>query len=365
MDDSRWFTHLYPLVLTVFTMKNIDTIYDCLIIGAGISGLAAATEVQEAGFNTLLLDKSRGVGGRMATRRIGDAVLDHGSPFFCLSPAGADTLDQILSSWREEGLLKTIRGAGNKSYHFGANGMNSLAKHIAKDLKVHRQSKVTSLHKDDELWRILLEGGSSYSSRTVVLTPPVPQSLDILKNGGTTLGLESQEKLGSIGYEKCIAILAVLNGNSTLSSERIEFAHPDNPVVHLVVDNKEKGISPNKSAVTIFCRPDFSDINFARDDEYILSHAFSSIDFLLPRQRVHEAQVHRWRYSQAKSTINEPFHVIANDPSLMFCGDGFLNTGISGAFESGQIAGMAMSDYLFHTCSSPYETERLKWFLRL
>ena len=55
---------------------------DAIVIGAGISGLAAATELAKAGCRTIVLEKSRGIGGRMATRRVGPAVCDHGAQFF-------------------------------------------------------------------------------------------------------------------------------------------------------------------------------------------------------------------------------------------------------------------------------------------
>ena len=42
---------------------------DAIVIGAGISGLAAATELAKAGCRTIVLEKSRGIGGRMAARR--------------------------------------------------------------------------------------------------------------------------------------------------------------------------------------------------------------------------------------------------------------------------------------------------------
>ena len=44
---------------------------DVLIIGGGMAGLTAASELQGAGCRVLVLDKGRGVGGRLASRRIG------------------------------------------------------------------------------------------------------------------------------------------------------------------------------------------------------------------------------------------------------------------------------------------------------
>ncbi len=58
-----------------------------IVVGAGIAGLAAAVRLTAAGVDVTVVDKGRGVGGRLATRRIGDATLDHGAPFV-ESPAG-------------------------------------------------------------------------------------------------------------------------------------------------------------------------------------------------------------------------------------------------------------------------------------
>ena len=52
---------------------------DCIIIGAGIAGLLAATMLNRANMSVRILDKGRGLGGRMATRRQDGAVFDHGA----------------------------------------------------------------------------------------------------------------------------------------------------------------------------------------------------------------------------------------------------------------------------------------------
>ena len=53
-----------------------------LIIGAGMAGLTAARQLHEANLPVLVVDKGRGVGGRMATRRIGHGRVDHGAQCF-------------------------------------------------------------------------------------------------------------------------------------------------------------------------------------------------------------------------------------------------------------------------------------------
>ena len=52
------------------------------VIGAGMGGLAAARRLGAAGRSVTLFDKSRGLGGRMATRRAGGFRFDHGAQYF-------------------------------------------------------------------------------------------------------------------------------------------------------------------------------------------------------------------------------------------------------------------------------------------
>jgi len=50
------------------------------VIGAGIAGLVAARDLTAGGHEVVVIEKSRGLGGRMAARRVEGMVLDHGLP---------------------------------------------------------------------------------------------------------------------------------------------------------------------------------------------------------------------------------------------------------------------------------------------
>ena len=55
------------------------------IIGCGISGIFAALYLKKRGLkNIRLFDKSRGVGGRLATRRSSEGKFDHGAQYLKL-----------------------------------------------------------------------------------------------------------------------------------------------------------------------------------------------------------------------------------------------------------------------------------------
>ncbi len=78
---------------------------DVLVIGVGMSGMAAASELSRAGRKVMVVDKGRAVGGRMASRRIGEAVFDHGaqlitsrSDYQCGDHCGIASLNTALAS---------------------------------------------------------------------------------------------------------------------------------------------------------------------------------------------------------------------------------------------------------------------------
>lgn len=82
-------------------MPDSQNLTDILIIGAGMSGLTAASALQQAGREVIVVDKGRGVGGRMATRRIGAATFDHGAQFVT---ARTPRVAAAIQEWLKQGV---------------------------------------------------------------------------------------------------------------------------------------------------------------------------------------------------------------------------------------------------------------------
>ena len=86
--------------------------FEIAIVGAGISGLMAATYLAEKGKNSVLFDKGRGPGGRMSTRRFSEFRLDHGAQFFTVRDPRFEkyvqnwTLALVVGDRKHQGLYK-------------------------------------------------------------------------------------------------------------------------------------------------------------------------------------------------------------------------------------------------------------------
>lgn len=107
-------------------MDATEPITDVLVIGAGMAGLIAAAKLQRAGRRVLVLDKSRGVGGRLASRRIDGATFDHGAQFIT---ARDPRFAAVLEQGRQDGAVEEwCRGfAGPRSLSTSMDGSERFA----------------------------------------------------------------------------------------------------------------------------------------------------------------------------------------------------------------------------------------------
>jgi predicted NAD/FAD-dependent oxidoreductase len=88
----------------------------CLIVGAGIAGLAAANQLRRNGWAPLVLDKGRGPGGRMATRQRGTTRFDHGAQFFTVRHA---RFKSVVDDWISRGVVKPWFGDERRTRYCG------------------------------------------------------------------------------------------------------------------------------------------------------------------------------------------------------------------------------------------------------
>jgi renalase len=166
---------------------------DVLVVGAGLAGLLAASQLQTAGHVVQVVEKGRGVGGRLATWRLGPGRGDYGAQFFTVREP---QFQAIVEEWLELGLaFEWSRGwaAGSAAESSAADGhddgfpryaitggMTAVAKHLAAHLTVHTQTKLTRIRVAGAGWEVVAEDGRTFTARALLLTPPVPQSLVLL-----------------------------------------------------------------------------------------------------------------------------------------------------------------------------------------
>lgn len=304
-----------------------------VIIGAGIAGLAAARELQSAGRSVILLDKGRGPGGRLATRRIGNQRFDHGAQYIS---AQSPEFQALLHECVAAGAAAPWFNLDNQPRYRGADGMTSIAKHLAAGLDLRLSAKATAITHRDNSWHITLESAEPLSASALLLTAPVPQSLDLLG----PLAAPLLEPLGSIEYAPCFALMAALDGPAALPAEG--FLRPSSGPLLWIADNTQKGITTGAPALTLHASPEFTRDHYDHPPAEVAALLLAAAQPWLGAAPVREWQLHRWRFSLVTQPGPEPCFFTTQPGPLAFAGDAFGPPRVEGAFLSGLAAARAL-----------------------
>ena len=313
---------------------------DLLVVGAGMAGLTAAAQVQEAGHAVVVVDKGRGVGGRLATRRVGEAAFDHGAQFMT---ARNPRFAAVVADWLGRDIVRewyrTHPGSSGEHPRWcGVPGMTAMAKDLALDLDVSLGQRVVAVRRASEGWSAHLEDGGALVARAVLLTPPVPQSLALLQAGAVELPAAWVTRLEAIDYECCLAVMAVLDGPSRIPPPG-GLALEEGPIAW-IADNQAKGVSA-RPAVTLHASGTFSREHWEDDRLRCADDLLREATPYLGAN-VTEMRVHGWRYSKPVRVDASPCLVLDSSPPLVIAGDAFAGPRVEGAALSGWAAADAL-----------------------
>ena len=354
-------------------MNPPSSIQDVLIVGAGLSGLKIARDLQAAGVRHLrVLDKGRGVGGRAATRRWDGVPVDHGAQFFTVrSPEFRAQANRWLAhgvcfrwadgfhQWNPEHGLRAPEPEKDEAKHpryACRQGMSALSKDLADVLApgtVQLNSRVTRLRRDRDdrgrlYWEAELEGAPADApppaAYKLVLTLPTPQTLDLLTASGLNDHLDPDElaKLSAVEYAPTLAVL--LHGSAPKAPwQGIQLK--DETVTWIGADtDKRPGGVPAEGGEQIFVlhgSPEFSrewqdrDLNEAA--RRIVARAGEIVGDWITQ--LPDMQVHRWRFANVPHGVERWAGLqlaLAGEPPLYVAGDSFLGAKIEGAYRSGE-----------------------------
>jgi renalase len=322
----------------------------CIIVGGGISGLITATLLKQAGFIVTVLDKGRRIGGRLATRRVislsnTEGIFDYGAQFLSVT-------DPLFKVWIERLKDRGVAvewtselGQGNGPCYSGIRGNRSIAEYMAKDLEVHTQAHVIRLFWKSDCWFLQAKNGSEFKADYLVLTAPIPQILSLLDSSMISLQREQRQRLEEVIYQRCIAVLALLERPSTIPNPGAKWLN--NTTIAWIACNQRKGISQG-NAVTLHSSSEFSQIYWETDNSIVAEKLIEAASPLLGSAVVN-SYVHRWRYSQPITTFGESYLALDHPGPLIMAGDAFsLIPSIASTLnaEKAFLSGCAAANYL-------------------
>lgn len=312
---------------------------DVIVVGGGISGIACARRVVQAGLSVQILDRGRRVGGRLGTRTLREApggphATDLGAPYCTVSD---DRFRGVVDGWVDRGLVRgwtdTFRlagpgGLGESSSgplrYAGTASMRALVDDLAQGLEVRAETTVDA----GELERLV-----SGEARAVVLAMPGPQAARLLDARPDLAAVADQP------YDPGIVLVARF--------ERREWPEFDGAFVSDVAELRwlaDDGRSRGDGAPVLVAHstPDLARAHLA-DPQSAIAPMLDALRRVLGiAGGPVETRVQRWTFAQPTTGRDATFHLDASGIGL--CGDGWSSRSrVEVAWLSGDDLGSALA----------------------
>tara|TARA_R110002073_G_scaffold97000_1_gene223613 strand:- start:143 stop:1120 length:978 start_codon:yes stop_codon:yes gene_type:complete len=309
------------------------------IIGAGLSGITLARQLCEA-VDVTVFEKSRGLGGRMATRRSESYQFDHGAQFFT---ARSDEFQQFLKSLIANNVVslwepKVINLNGNRRrfkrewyepHYIAVPGMNALCKSLACGLDIRLQHEVLSISRDRQGWLLTDASNELHGPFDwVVSATPAPQAVALLPTCFTELAA-----VRSVSFLPCFSLMLGFEAQPSL---HFGGAVVRNSPIGWIAVNSSKIERTSDFAMVVHSDNDWARQHIDMDSEAVADQLLAALQALLgdslPPPRYQALQ--RWLYAKVETSAGIDFLLDA-DNHLAACGDWCRGDRVEDAFLSG------------------------------
>jgi len=294
------------------------------IIGAGIAGLACARRLRQAGVHPVLFDKGRGIGGRVASRRVEGLQFDHGAQYVTAKREG---FAAVLRDLANSGAAAPWPDGSGRTRMVGTPDMSSLAKGMGAGLDIRQSTRVTSILPTDGSW-LLRIGDTENRVARLVITAPAPQVADLL---GVDHALVAA--LAGVRLAPCLTLMAAVRAPAPFVTQD----DADDPLAWIAQDSSKPG-RPSGDAVSWVAQagPEFSAEHLEEDPTAIAALMLPLLCDRLgaPPDKVTYAAAHRWRHARVTAPLGQPF-LRDPDNTLYLGGDWCIGPRVEAAWTSG------------------------------
>lgn len=330
-----------------------------VVVGAGLAGASCARALVLGGCDdVLVVDKSRGVGGRLATRRLEwldaqgqrqRAALDHGAP--ALTARGAD-FRQFLAGAAQAGQLRPWRpvlAPGSRpfddagSLHLPTPDMPSLCRWLLRDIATVPGFAVDRLRRDALGWQVE-SGAMALPGRfdAVLLALPPAQAAALLAPHRSDWAQRASLAL----MQPCWSLMGVASRPARPLDW--EVARPEQgPLAWVVRQDSRPGRAPDADSAlwVAHARAGWSRQHLEQPAEWVLARLQAALQDCLDEPVAwRHAVVHRWRYAVPQPSGAAPARSGWWDRPLGLgvCGDFLGGGGAEGAWLSAQALSEAL-----------------------
>ncbi len=333
-----------------------------IVIGAGLAGLSAARTLTGLGWSVTVLEQAQTLGGRATTIGPAGERLDLGAQFFSISQP---RLTSLLEAWLDRGvavpwcpgvpLLGQPGGEDGRPRYRCPGGISALATALADNQSVLTGATVTRCVAAAKRWAVygVVQGAvQQWQADALVMTPPVPVALELLKAGTQERPLTPAlaERLGAVRYTSCVSLVLEYPSATSCAvpGPGIMRVQDDGPF-YILASQRAKGLRLAGETVVLHTRGPWADAHRQRTDAELLAELVPAATALLGRLETGawtapaSTRLVHWPHNIPVETIGNPTVVTDLGAPLAFAGDAF---GDRPRIEGSLLSGMAAAEAL-------------------
>ena len=309
------------------------------VIGAGLSGLVAARALARA-HDVSVFEKSRGVGGRMATRYAGRFEFDHGAQFFTARSA---RFRRFLEPWLISGAirpwnarfveLRRDRVSKRRDWHagwphfVGAPRMNALCHALADGLDLRLETRVATLG-DGPPWRLADAAGRPLGEYDwIVSTAPAPQTAQLLPADSPLVRFAD-----TAGMQACYALMLGFDDAPDLPWQAARVLETD--ISWISVNSSKPGRS-DAFTLVVHSSNAWAEAHVEDDEHAVRAHLAAELHAVagVDAGAAAHAALQRWRYANLPTREAGPAFV-DRERQLAACGDWAIRGRVEAAYRA-------------------------------
>lgn len=320
------------------------------IIGAGMAGLSALQVLAAAGHRVTLFDKSRGSGGRMATKKVGDASWDMGAQFIrAHDPAFRSQLQQWeeqgwVAPWQAEpyelrkGVLQASPDAAIR--YVGTPRMTGLCRRLLEPAFAFIDStRMVAATFSNNQWHLLSDDNRDFGSFDALIINTPPQQAIPLLDASPVL----QQQCETVAMLPCWTLLLTLPERANLPD--LLFVK-DGALGFMARNNSKPGRDATEAWV-VQASHEWSQQHTDSPREQVQSALLGAVAETtgIDISRAGNLWLHRWLYAIPA----EPLRLGALtdlSQNLAVCGDWCHSSNLEGAWLSGRQAAHSLLSVL-------------------
>jgi predicted NAD/FAD-dependent oxidoreductase len=333
------------------------TDFEIAVIGAGMAGLTCAQQLHQAGYNVVVVEKSRGLGGRLATRRLQGNHADHG---VCYLKPKDDRFQSLIKTLVDQSILQPwpdmiheLDASGQLQEprerplsYASPTGFSAIGKFLATGLSLIQNQRVAKIGLVNQRWHLQFENDSAITADSVIVAIPAPQALTILESIPDSGFLRT---LKSVQYSACIAAIALYPSHfetDSLDWKAIVCPH-DSDLSWIALDNTKQNSASQPVFVVqsnaAFANHYLDTVDLQPVGQHLLNKAAQLLPWLSTPQVL---QVHRWRYAFPTQPLSEKYLTATTELPLICAGDWCGGNRVESAFLSGLATAEQMNSQL-------------------